>query len=261
MTLPTPDPALRACVVVPARDEEDLIASCLRALGGQRGVVSDEYEVLLVLDRCTDRTEERAREVAASHPRLRLRFLDGPGEGSGAARRVGTDAACARLLGLGRPQGLIACTDADTVVAPDWLAVQLRSVAEGARAIGGRIELADDGSIPQSVRRRHALQGRLRHDRLLSEPDLAGKTQHWQFSGASMALTAEAYRRVGGLEPRTDLEDEHLEAVLRDNGIPIDRLLSVKVTTSPRLEGRARRGLSHDLAKIARLLRGEGANG
>jgi hypothetical protein len=48
---------------------------------------------------------------------------------------------------------------------------------------------------------------------------------------------------------------------LRDNGIPIDRLLSVKVTTSPRLEGRARRGLSHDLAKIARLLRGEGANG
>lgn len=261
MTLPTPDSSLKACVVVPARDEEDLIASCLRALGGQRGVASEEYEVLLVLDRCTDRTEERASEVAAEHPGLRLRYLDGPGEGSGAARRVGMDAACARLLGLGRPDGLIACTDADTVVAPDWLDVQLRAVAEGARAIGGRIELADDGSVPQGVRSRHALLGRLRHERLQSEPGLAGKTQHWQFSGASMALTAEAYRRVGGLEPRADLEDEHLEAVLRDNGIPIDRLLSVKVTTSPRLEGRARRGLSQDLAGIARLLHGERSDG
>jgi GT2 family glycosyltransferase len=248
-------------VVVPARDEEDLIASCLLALATQTGVASDEYEVLLVLDHCTDRTKERAGEIANSHPRLRLRFLDGPGEGSGAARRVGMDAACARLLGLNRPHGLIACTDADTVVAPDWLDVQLRAVAGGARAIGGRIELADDGSLPHGVGRRHALQGRLRHDRLLSEPGPTGKTQHWQFSGASLALTARTYRQVGGLEPLIDLEDEHLEAVLRENGIPIDRLLSVKVTTSPRLQGRATRGLSHDLARIARSLREEGTGG
>ena len=38
--------------------------------------------------------------------------------GPGPARRIGMDAACARLLALGRPDGLIACTDADSRPAP-----------------------------------------------------------------------------------------------------------------------------------------------
>jgi GT2 family glycosyltransferase len=259
MTLSPPNPALRACVVVPARDEEDLIASCLQALATQEHVAHHAYEVLLILDRCTDETEERAREIGRVHPSLKLHFLDGPGEGSGPARRVGMDAACARLLRVGRPEGLIACTDADTVVAPDWLAAQLRAVSEGARAIGGRLELADDGSLPEHVRRRHAEEGRLRYEDLLFDP--AGKAQHWQFSGASMTLTAAVYTQVGGLEPLTTLEDEYLERVLRHHEVPIHRLLSVRVTTSPRLAGRATRGLSNDLAKIARSLREEGAQG
>ena len=252
-----PNPSLRACVVVPARDEEALIGACLQALATQTGVASEVYEVLLVLDRCTDGTETRAREIAAAHPSLRLRFLDGPGEGSGPARRVGMDEACARLIQVGRPEGLIACTDADTVVAPDWLAAQLRAVSEGARAIGGRIELGDDGSLPESVALLHAEHGRLRHERLLSEPGRMGKSEHWQFSGASLALTAEVYKEIGGLEPLTALEDEALERVLFQHGIPIERLLSVRVTTSPRLQGRARQGLSYDLAQIALSLQGQ----
>jgi glucosyl-3-phosphoglycerate synthase len=259
MTLPPPDPALRACVVVPARNEEDLVTSCLEALATQEQVAHHEYEVLLILDRCTDETEERAREIGGVHPSLNLRFLHGPGEGSGPARKVGMDAACARLLRVGRPEGLIACTDADTVVAPDWLAAQLRAASKGARAIGGRIELADDGSLPEHVRRRHSEEGRHRHEHLLCDP--AGEAQHWQFSGASMTLTATVYKQVGGLEPLTALEDEHLEKVLRHHDVPIHRLLSVRVTTSPRLVGRATRGLSNDLAKTARDLREERQRG
>jgi hypothetical protein len=261
MTLSAPDLALRACVVVPARDEEDLIGSCLRALATQERVAHDEYEVLLILDRCTDRTEARAREIAVDHRRLRLHLLDGPGEGSGPARRVGMDTACARLLQVGRPEGLIACTDADTMVAPDWLATQLRAVSQGAKAIGGRIELADDGSLPEGVWRKHAEQGRLRHERLLSCPDARGETQHWQFSGASLTLTATVYREIGGLEPLHALEDEGLEKLLLERRIPIERLLSVRVTTSPRLVGRASRGLSSDLARMALSLREESEEG
>ena len=252
MTLPPPDPALRACVIVPARNEEDLVTSCLEALATQERVAHHEYEVLLILDRCTDGTEERAREIGGVHPSLNLRFLHGPGEGSGPARKVGMDAACARLLQVGRPEGLIACTDADTVVAPGWLAAQLRAASKGARAIGGRIELAEDGSLPELVRRRHSEEGRCRHEHLLRDP--SGEAQHWQFSGASMTLTATVYKQVGGLEPLTALEDEHLEMVLRHHDVPIHRLLSVRVTTSPRLVGRATRGLSNDLAKTARDL-------
>jgi glucosyl-3-phosphoglycerate synthase len=252
--LPPPHPALKVSVVVPARNEESLIGSCLAALAEQDGVSPEEYEVLLVLDRCTDATEARAREIADSHSRFGLHLLDGLGKGSGHARRAGMELASARLLGLGRTKGLIASTDADTVVAPDWLAAQLQAVSRGALAIGGRIELTE-GSLPESVFRWHTKLGRRRHESLLSEPDQLGKTEHWQFSGASLALTAKIYQEIGGLEPRVALEDEHLEDVLRRHNVPIERLLSVRVTTSTRLEGRAKQGLARDLAAAAANLR------
>jgi glucosyl-3-phosphoglycerate synthase len=253
MTLPPPNPALRACVVVPARDEEDLIAACLWALATQAGVEPHEYEVLLVLDRCMDGTRNRAVEAADAHPWLRLHFLGGPGLGSGHARRAGMDAACERLMGLDRPKGLVASTDADTVVAHDWLSAQLGAAERGARAIGGRIELGV-GSLPQAVVHWHSERGRRGHQKILADPDRLGATEHWQFSGASLALTAETYARVGGLEPKATLEDERLEQVLREQNIPIERLLSVRATTSSRQKGRASLGLAHDLAAAAARL-------
>ena len=44
---------------LPARDEEELIGACIAALAAQEGVGRDEYEVVLVLDRCTDATAQR----------------------------------------------------------------------------------------------------------------------------------------------------------------------------------------------------------
>ncbi|MDQ3637857.1 MAG: glycosyltransferase family 2 protein [Actinomycetota bacterium] len=249
--LPPPHSAIRISVVVPARNEEALISSCLAALAEQKGIFIEEYEVLLVLDRCTDATEDQAMEVAAEHPDLRLHLLEGPGRGAGHARRVGMEKAYARLLASGRPDGLIASTDADTVVAPDWLSAQLAAASRGARAIGGRIELRDDGDLAEDVVGWRAEQGRLRQRELLAGTDSADgplRAEHWQFSGASLALTAAAYAEIGGLEPLAALEDEYLERALSRCGIPIERPLSVKVATSARLVGRAERGLARDLA-------------
>ena len=249
--LPPPHPAIRISVVVPARNEKALIGSCLAALARQEGISAQEYEVLLVLDHCTDTTEARALEVAAEHPDLRLHLLEGPGRGAGHARRAGMEEAYDRLMSSGRPDGLIASTDADTVVAPDWLSAQLQASSSGARAIGGRIELRDDGDLPQGVAGWHAEQGRIRQRELLAglgSADAPLGTEHWQFSGASLALTAAAYAEIGGLEPRVALEDEYLERALSRCGIPIERPRSVRVTTSARLVGRANRGLARDLA-------------
>jgi glucosyl-3-phosphoglycerate synthase len=249
--LPPPHPALRISVVVPARNEEALIGSCLATLAQQEGVLPEEYEVLLVLDRCTDDTEVRALEVAMEYPDLRLHLLEGPGRGAGHARRVGMEKAYTRLLAVGRSEGLIASTDADTVVAPDWLFVQLEAAARGARAIGGRIELRGDADLPQGVASWHAEQGRLRQRELLAAVDSMGgpiQSEHWQFSGASLALTAATYAEIGGLEPRAALEDEYLEQALARCGVPIERPLAVRVATSARLVGRAKRGLARDLA-------------
>ena len=241
--LPPPSPALRACVVVPARDEEALVARCVRALATQQGVAAGAYEVLLVLDRCVNRTEAAARAEAAAHPALALHLVAAQGTGAGRARRTGMDLAYERLAGLGRADGLIASTDADSVPAPDWLLAQLEAAEAGARAIGGLIVLDGDGGLPPgALRRRDArLAGRLERARA----DGAG--DHAFFSGASLAVTAEAYRAVGGLEPRAALEDQALEEALGRAGIPIARTSRARVRTSSRTSGRAPRGLSADL--------------
>ena len=252
--LPSPDPRLRCCVVVPAHDEEDLVGACVTALGNQAGVRRGEHEVLLVLDHCTDRTAEHARAAAAASD-MPLHLLRSGERGVGATRRAGMDAARDRLLSLRRPEGLIACTDADSVPAPDWVAAQLAAADRGARAIGGRIELSAAGGamLGPGVLARRARQAEGRHLRLLGADTPSGSTfEHWQFSGASMAVTAQTYRSVGGMSRRPALEDEAFERALHGAGIPIERSLAVRVTTSARLVGRAPAGLARDLAEAVR---------
>src|SRR5215204_5139358 len=103
--LPSPHPALKVSVVVPARNEEELVGSCLEALTEQEGVSPKEYEVLLVLDRCTDETEARAREIADAYPCFGLHFLDGPGKGSGHAPAGGHGASLCPVARPGAGQG------------------------------------------------------------------------------------------------------------------------------------------------------------
>jgi hypothetical protein len=70
-----------------------------------------------------------------------------------------------------------------------------------------------------------------------------------------MALTAAVYRTDRWPRPRDALEDEQLESVLHRHGVPIERLLSVRVTTSARFVGRASQGLAHDLSVAAKVLK------
>ncbi|HTI34706.1 MAG TPA: glucosyl-3-phosphoglycerate synthase, partial [Miltoncostaea sp.] len=238
--LPHPAPWLRACVVVPARDEEDRIAACVAALAVQEGIDRADYEVILVLDRCTDATGARARAAAAAHPGLRLLVVATDAPGAGAARRRGMDLAARRLEGMGRPGGLIASTDADTRPRRDWLRRQLDLVARGALAVGGLIEVENEAGDEVMRRRAARLEARAR---------VAGADEdgHPFFSGASMGLTAAAYRAAGGVRPLAALEDQALERSLADHGIPIVRSRAVRVVTSGRTDGRARHGLAADL--------------
>lgn len=253
-TIAAPAAALQACVVVPARDEEQRIGTCLDALGAQSGVEPGSWEVLLVLDHCRDRTRELALGWAATRADVALRLLEGPGTGSGGARATGMDAACERLHAVGRPHGLIASTDADTRVAPDWLARQLELTRAGARAIGGRIQMCpqERAGLPGSVLAGHRDQSQRRFERVLAQlPENGSVADHWQFSGASMAVTAETYRAVGGLGESTHSEDEALERVLLERGVPIERRMEVRVTTSARMDGRASHGLARLLRELA----------
>lgn len=248
MTLPPPHPSLRACVVVPAKDEEELVGRCLHALAGQTGMDSHDYEIILVLDGCRDATRSEALAAAARHPGVELHLLEGAARGVGQARRIGMNAAHTRLGGVGRPHGLIACTDADSVVDSRWLGVQLELVADGATAIGGRIDI-----LPQDLAQlsRRALDARKRsaeRRRRVASSRGTPIAEHGYFSGASMSVTTTLYGDVGGLEPLVALEDESLERALTERGVQIVRSNSVRVRTSGRVSGRAPRGLAYDLA-------------
>jgi glucosyl-3-phosphoglycerate synthase len=245
-----PAPGLRAVVVVPARDEQALIGRCLRALAAQKGLAPHSHRAIVVLDGCRDGTAAAVRQLRSECPQMPVEIVELPEpRGVGWARRHGMDLACRDLISVGRPDGLIATTDADSVVAEDWLATQLRLVEDGAQAIGGHIELLDeDTAAPVAIaERRSRAPGRLSAAR--AGAPAGALSEHHHFSGASLALTAETYQHCGGLPVRAALEDEALERELRARGVPIQRSRSVRVMTSARTDGRAPRGLAHDLAR------------
>jgi glucosyl-3-phosphoglycerate synthase len=247
-----PHPDLQAIVVVPARDEASHIAACLQALSAQLGTAAGSYEVILILDGCRDHTLQVVQQTTGRlhepvfHTVNLLRS-----QGVGRARRLGMDIACRRLMQVGRGEGLIASTDADTTVAADWLSVQLALARGGAEAIGGLIELdpVERRALdPQALAARERNASKRLADAVEQAP--AGTAvEHHHFAGASLALTAAAYTRCGGLPVRAALEDEALAQALGRQGIAIHRSRSVRVRTSARTHGRAPRGLAQDLAR------------
>jgi glycosyltransferase involved in cell wall biosynthesis len=250
-TLAPPRDSVRTVVIVPARDEEARIGRCLEALAAQVEVDPDAYEVIVVLDDCKDATAEVVAASRIRFPELAVHVVAGPGRGAGPARATGMDVACARLESIGRGDGLLASTDADSLVAPDWIARQLDAVAAGAEAIGGEVLLDPEeaATLPDGVlaRREADLASRTR------EAAARGPAEHAHFSGASLGVTADAYRRAGGMAWIAALEDQELEDRLAAAGIAIHRLRPVSVVTAARTEGRAERGLARDL-ELARWL-------
>jgi len=101
-------------VLVAARNEEENLASCLESLLTQ-DYPADRYEVVLVNDRSTDRTQEIVEAFASRYAHLvPLRIVDDPVGLSGKQNALRT--------GIKRCRGeIILNTDADCVVPPTWV--------------------------------------------------------------------------------------------------------------------------------------------
>ncbi len=151
---------------------------------------------------------------------------------------------------------MIASTDGDTRVAPDWIAATLAEIASGADAVGGRIVTADDTIWPRGLERlarRDVTYQRLRSqlEHVIDPDDADPWPRHHQHFGASLAITVEAYRRVGGLPARPFLEDEALVRELRRHDLRMRHSEQVSVVTSSRRQGRVAVGLSWQLREWA----------
>ena len=267
LTTALPPSACRISVIIPVRNEAENLPAVIEALahqtdsGGNR-LDASIYEVLVLANNCTDRTVQVVENLIYRYPFLQLRVVEVllPKEAAfvGKARQMVMDEAYRRFSLIGLQGRIIASTDGDTRVAPDWIDSLLREFDKGIDAVGGRILTCrqDETEISPAVSL-HYLR-RVAHAYLSSQIACFIDPQvhdcwprHFQFCGANMAVSARMYELVGGMPLVRDEEDIALYQQLQRADAKIRHSLNVQVKTSARQVGRATGGLSALLTALS----------
>jgi glycosyltransferase involved in cell wall biosynthesis len=169
-----PDPP-RISVVICAYNAERTMDACLASL---RALRYPNFEVIVVDDGSTDRTAEIARR----YPEFRL--ISQPNKGLSVARNVGMEAASGEI---------IAYTDSDCVVDPDWLTyLAYKFLQADFVGVGGpNLPPPEDSAVAAYVA---AAPGGPTH--VLVSDEVA---EH--VPGCNMAFRKQALREIGGFDP------------------------------------------------------------
>ena len=212
-------------VLIPVHNEEALLAECLKAAviaANHPALLGERVQVLVLLDSCSD----CSAQIAQAYP---VHSLSVQARNVGRVRGIG-----ARHL-LNQGARWIACTDADSRVAPDWLVAQL---ALGVEAVCGTVTVDawSEGFDPAAQIRYHqAYQAR---------------DGHRHVHGANLGMSAGAYVRAGGFEPLACHEDVQLVRNLQRCGASIAWSHNPQVITSARLDCRAEGGFGDYLKSL-----------
>ena len=150
------------------------------------------------------------------------------------------------------PAGALLTTDADTLVAPDWITTNLQHLDRGSGLICGAVDVneAEIDALPSAVRRCGSVEAEYF---AISERAWArwcngtGPALATRAMGASLAMDARLYRQLGGLPLPSVAEDKALARLVRRAGLPVIEAQDVRVTTSCRLDARARGGMGDAL--------------
>ena len=163
-------------VVVPAYNEERIIATCLQHLQAQD--LKLPYEIILANNNSTDKTAEIAQRQGA-------RVLNVAEKGYVHAAIAGVQTARGSI---------IAMTDADTRVPPHWLQriYDTLQARPDLVAVGGPFEFHDG---PRGVRRVIKLLNSISPRLMIAS-----------LSGMNMAFRKSAYEAVGGFNPKINLQ-------------------------------------------------------
>ena len=132
-------------VVVPARDEEELVGGCIagiRRAAAHPALRAIPVHLVVVLDDCRDATAERVAEALArpGSPLAAATVIAVSARNVGAARALGAAEAFFTLGTATDPESVwLATTDADSVVPDDWLAHHLELWLAGAEGCAGTV--------------------------------------------------------------------------------------------------------------------------
>lgn len=211
--------------------------------------------VIIYANNCTDDTVAVAR--GASLPfALTIIEAEMPAGAAdiGHARRAATNAAAAHLLALGRPQGIVASTDADSRVGPGWLSALSHAFAPDVDAVCGVIDL--DGAVnPGLIAKRGAEAAYAETvaeicDHLDPRVHDPWPNHIWSW-GANFAVRAQCLINIGE-PPLVSLgEDRALHAALLHHDMRIRHDSAVRVRTSARAKGRVPGGFADLLTNYA----------
>jgi hypothetical protein len=240
-------------VGIPVQNEERFITNCLFALARQP--TTFRHGVVLLLNNCTDDTSMIVRALAPHLPMPVLAInttLPSEMANAGCARHLVMQSAAQ----FASPGSILMTTDADGQVSSNWIATNLAAFHAGADAVAGRAELdsADARQLPTRLQEDDARE--CKYDQLLDEirskldPDPADPwPRHTEDSGASIAVTLEAYMKVGGFPPVPVGEDRAFVGALRRVDTRIRHSPDVCVVVSGRISGRAVGGMADTIRR------------
>ena len=214
-------------IIVPAHDEEACIEDCVESLlvaALHPALNGEPVKIIVVLDACRDRTGVLARSLGAL-------TIDVWAKNVGLARRCGAKSA------LESGARWLAFTDADSVVAADWLIAQL---ALNADAVCGTIAVSDWGAY-----------GKRMHQHF--EWTYTDADGHSHVHGANLGVSTQAYAMAGGFLGLETGEDVALVAALQISGARIAWSMAPRVVTSVRSNFKAPGGFGATLQRIERL--------
>lgn len=221
------------CVLVPARNEEELLPRCLDSISAACAVLPSKvtFDVIVGVDSSSDRTCEIAERMLAG----RGTVVTTEARAVGRVRSLAADAALQRVAGPLQRYWL-ANTDADCCVPQNWLLDQLNAASEGVEAIAGTV------NVDSFCEHRPGVDSIFRRKYLIHQDG-----SHPHVHGANLGVRADAYIKAGGWSHLETGEDHDLWNRLAKTGARTLSSSAITVLTSGRRIGRAPNGFAGTL--------------